>query len=63
MNKKMNAVKEIEKRLNKLLKEYDFYQMQKELKEKANQIDIQKFSHIVDIKINSGQDQISYLKE
>lgn len=25
MNKKMNAVKEIEKRLNKLLKEYDFY--------------------------------------
>lgn len=30
--------------------------MQKELKEKANQVELQKYNHIFDIKINSGQD-------
>ena len=41
--KKINQIKEIEKRLNKLMKEYDFDEMYRQLQQKCEEVSLSNF--------------------
>lgn len=63
MRHKLETTKELEKRIQRIFKEFDLSGMSRSLKGKADKEELQKDCAILDIKIGTASDQISFCRK